>query len=281
MSSSHKKIKNIGIIFEILNINISNKILKEEKIDCFSLLSKIYNSELIKEWNIYNIISKTHNLNEEKAKELLNLCLENIKKIDHKKTKKLKFDLIKEIKNTYGIDNFFKQPIENYKLLASVYMLIENEITDNYNSPQALISSKETILEHLTKNSKKEEEKNEFLKEYLEYPKQQRLLILKQSIKNFDSKYNNLKENQKNLLKKYLFENSNDFKNDLNKEIIGIKKYLKEYLSKTPKNNLNKIKLEEIQNMINPIEKNIQEKDITNVLYFMELIDELKNEKIK
>ena len=61
-----------------------------------------------------------------------------------------KTNQIKEIKNNYNVTDFFNAKINNYKVMASIYNLIENKSF----SPNLIIKSKTTLLEHIIEISK-------------------------------------------------------------------------------------------------------------------------------
>jgi hypothetical protein len=72
------------------------------------------------------------------------------KKLDRDKLAKEKYNLIKEIKDNFDINDFFQAKIKNYKLLASTYTLFESINVKGFGNPEVIINSKVNILEHIT-----------------------------------------------------------------------------------------------------------------------------------
>ena len=92
--------------------------------------------------------------------------------------------MIKSIKDSYVIEDFFKYRVNNYKELASAYKLFEH--TES-NSPKEYVDCKNTIFEAITTEKVviKEQVTN---KEYSNQPKEVRLLAYKFLVDSFNSK---------------------------------------------------------------------------------------------
>ena len=125
-----------------------------------NIIKKFFiNSELAKENKIYQTISKTNNINEGKAEAIISTLLELNKTLDKNKLAKEKFNLIKEIKANYVLEDFFKTKVNNYKTLAAIYKLFEFTVAD---SPVEAVNNRYTLIEHITrKEVKKQAELNE------------------------------------------------------------------------------------------------------------------------
>ena len=77
--------------------------------------------------------------------------------------------LIKEIKEKYNIEEFFKTQLSMYKTYASLYVLTEAYSDNNFINPDKIIHSKITLLEQLTtkkvnENTVKEDVMDELIK---------------------------------------------------------------------------------------------------------------------
>jgi hypothetical protein len=98
-------------------------------------------------------------------------------------------------------------------------------------------------------------------------------------VEKFNNKYQDMSEKQKEVLKEYI-TNISDTKNlkiYLNAQLDQIQKELTE-LKKSSKDQVVKIKLEEVLKFVTPIKDNQSIKDdtITGILQYFDLIDELK-----
>ena len=148
----HSKYKNTGIIFELLIRQVTNDVLTKGDSPSVKILKKYFsNTELAKEQRLYNLVNTQDKLTESKAETVLQTIAESALKFDLEKLNKEKYNLIKEIKKYYDINNFFKNKISNYKTSADVYTLLESYRLPNFTDPNQIVNNKITLLEHLTK----------------------------------------------------------------------------------------------------------------------------------
>ena len=276
MKIKHSKYKNTGILFELLTRQITADTLSGRSNKSLDFLKKHFNSktELLKEYKIYHTLSTKKFEKESKANILIDTLLESYKNLNKNKLRREKYNLIKEIKNNYDITDFFNSKIKNYKVMASVFNLLENVKA----SPNSIIKSKINILEHITKEKPKEKS-NTVLEELKKSDKNTRLLTYKVILEKFNDKYKDLADNQKLLLKEYVnnVTNSPSLKSYINEEIRQVKKDLTKY-SKKVKDKAVVIKLNETKDLIKPLCKksNVHDDNVTNLLNYYELINELK-----
>ena len=276
MKIKHSKYRNTGILFELLTRQLTSDTISGGKQKSLDFLKKHFNSktELLKEYKIYHTLSTKKFKNESKANILMDTLIESHNKLNKSKLRREKYNLIKEIKENYEITNFFNSKINNYKVMASIFNLLENIKA----SPQSIVNSKVTLLEHITKQKSKKN-KNVVLEGYNNQDKNTRLLTYKVLLEKFNNKYINLADNQKLLLKEYVnnVTNSPSLKVYLNQEIKQVKKDLTKY-SKKVEDKVIAIKLNETKDLIKPLCKksNVHDDNVTNLLNYYELINELK-----
>lgn len=116
---NHSKYKNTGIIFETLIRQIASDTMSNKDSKAVEIIKKYFtNTELAKEQKLYAALTSSKTINETKADGLINSVLDLSKRLNKTKLRKEKYALIKEIKDSYDIDNFFKAKIHNYKTLA-------------------------------------------------------------------------------------------------------------------------------------------------------------------
>lgn len=273
---NHSKYKNTGIIFEMLVRQLTNEALTNKDGKAINIIKKYFTkTELAKENKLYQTIIQSTNLNESKAETVISTISELSKKLDRKKLTKEKYNLIKEIKENYNIEDFFKTTINNYKSLASIYTLIESNYIDNPN-PQTIINSKLNIIEYLTENTSKEE--SQIYSELSQMDKGERFLVYKVMVENFNNKYSNLDSEQKQTLKEYINNVSDpiSLKKFIDTKFTSLKESLHD-LSNKIEDKITKIKLEETIKMINPILESKKMKDdyIVTLFQYQELNKEL------
>ena len=277
MKIKHSKYKNTGILFELLTRQITSDTISGGDNKALSILKKYFNSksELLKEYKIYNTLSTKLYKDETKATLLVNVLVEAHSKLNRSRLRREKYNLIKEIKSTYDLNNFFKAKITNYKIMASIFNLTENKDA----TPLSIVDSKVELVEHITRSSKSTK-KNMVIENYNNEDKNTRLLTQKILLEKFNEKYKGLGENQKVLLQEYVnaVSNSPSLKTYINSEIKDVKKQLTKY-SNTVTDKVVKIKIDEVKNMIKPLCKksSVHDDNVSNLLNYYELVNELKS----
>ena len=277
MKLKHSKYRNTGILFELLTRQLTADTIAGNKPRSLSIIQKYFsgNASLLKEYKIYQAFISKKFKEEGKATLLINTLIEAHGKLNKGQLRREKYNLIKEIKDTYDINNFFKAKISNYKIMASIFNLLEN----NNASPLSIVNSKVTLLEHITgKALENKPKKDVVMEDYAKYDKDTRLLTYKVLLEKFNDKYSGLGENQKNLLKEYVnsVTNSPALKSFINKEIKTVKKTITGY-SKKVEDKAVIIKLRETRDMIKPLCKksSVNDDNVINLLNYYELINEL------
>jgi len=281
MKLKHNKLRNTGLLFELLVRQITTDTLNNKESKAVDILKKNFNNNLIsKEYKIYKTILSNKNLSESKANIVIESALQAHKKINKGVLNNQKYKLISEIKENYNLEDFFKTKIENYKTLASVYMLFELYQEDNVD-PEKDIKYKFSIMEEICSEFKKSEQ-DPILSEIASYDKGTKALIYKIMIQKFNEKYLDLNIKQKNLLKEYISNISTPetFRDHVNEEFDKLKLKLNK-LSKNLDDTVRKVKLEEVINIIKPVPvgRQVSDVEIENLLYFYQLEKELESVK--
>jgi len=275
----HSKYKNTGIIFELLIRQVTNDVLTKGDSPSVKILKKYFsNTELAKEQRLYNLVNTQEKLTESKAETVLQTLAESALKFDLEKLNKEKYNLIKEIKKYYDIESFFKNKINNYKISAAVYTLLESYRTSQFTDPKQVVNNKITLLEHLTKKEIINSE-NEDIKLFLQESKDIRILTYRLLIEKFNDKYSSFSSQQKLILKEYInnINNSVKLKEIVNNHFNYLKLTLNGY-TENIQDPVTKIKLNESIKLIKPIQKNENPKEehLINLLQYYELLSEVK-----
>jgi hypothetical protein len=283
--AKHSKFKNAGILFELLTRQITSDILagRDESFTKNLMFKYFHESkELGKEAQLYNFILQQSSKDENSAERILTVVLQTRSKLDERELNKQKYNIIKEIKEKYNIDEFLKNKIPNYKLYASVYKLFENQTDQEVKFDMTeILESREYVVENLTKEKKSGEES---LDVYGSQSADVRLLAYKFLIENFNTKYSNLLPSQKKLLKEYItnISNSSKFTKFVNEEYKRVSVILKENLQ-TINSDIVKIKITEVVNQfsnknVTGVVKENQLNTLLNAYELVEEIEKLKNE---
>ena len=281
MKLKHNKLRNPAILFELLVRQITTDTLNNRESKSVNILKRHYNNtQIAKEFKIYKTLYEAKNLSEAKASILINSAIQAHSKLNKTTLRKAKYDLIADIKENYNLEEFFKSKVNNYKTLASIYMLFET-VNSDIADPEVESKYRFTIMESICENPNKNP-KDTLLEEYNSYDKGTRSLVYKLFIQKFNEKYSDLDDNQKSLLKEYItnISTSDSLREYVNSEITKVKKDIKKE-SASLKDEARKVKLNEVCNFIEEIPENKQvcEKDIHNLLYYYELLKEFNQIK--
>jgi hypothetical protein len=277
----NSKYKNTGILFELLVRQIASDILSNKDPQAATLVKKYFSkTELAKEHKLYQTLINVQSLSETKAESLVETVLRLSEKLNKTALRKEKYNLIKEIKEYYDLEDFFKAKIQNYKVNASIYNLLESHNSLEFTDPKIVIDNKVTLLEFLTKKPvDKTQIKDQILEEYAKQDKSTRLFIYRMIVEKFNTKYSNLLPEQKSLLKEFINNISNTvtLKEFVNSQIQNIKLEL-EVLSQKVSDKKIQIKLSEVNNILNMIPKSesVSDDDVLNLMNYYELLHELR-----
>jgi len=280
MYIKHSKFKNTGILFEILVKKITGDTLSGINSPAIKIIKEYFvNTELGKEYKLYETIFSNKNLKENRANMVLSTILDQSKKLNRRKLKNEKYNLIKELKSHYDVEDLFKTKLSDYKAQASFYTLLEIYNTEKSINPTQVVDNKIIILEHITaKEINKPQVVDTILEEFKSYDKDLRTLTYHVLLENFNTKYDELNSKQKSILKEFITSADNGplLKEFYNKEILLLKSLLKSEIRKV-KDETTKIKLNEINKLIIEINKrtSIKHNHLVDLLQYHSLLEEL------
>lgn len=282
MRIKHSKYKNTGLIFELLIKQIAADTLSGKESPAIKIIKKFFtgNTSLGKEYKLYEYVLANKGVGEKKAEAVLNTVLELSKKINKETLKKQKYDLVKDLKEVYDIEEFFSIKVETYKPLAALYCLLEATVSEEAVEPGTIVDNKVTILEHLTQNKQVEKySKDKLLEEYSKYEKDLRLLAYQILLEKFNKQYETLLPEQKHILKEVITSTNSTTKlrNLVNNEITKIQEEVSKLMTKVD-DEIIAIKLEEISKTIQvlPNTQKVEDKHLVSLMQYYELVNELK-----
>ncbi len=281
----HSKVKNTGVLFELLVRQITLEVLNGDKTENAKNIVKEFfasGTELNKELRLYDLLLKEKYNSESKAEMFVDTVSQAHAKLNEGKLAKEKYNLIKQINEKFELEQFLSSSITNYKVLASIYKVFESKKSENYDIKD-VFNSKVTLIENIiarpsTKTNKIEDTK--LIESYKQQDKDLRLLTYKILVETFNKKYTNLDSNQKNLLKEYInnISNTSKFKDYLSVELPKIVSELKSIKAKI-QDKVTTIKLSETISVLEKMKigKSITDGQVSSIMLSYELIKELKS----
>jgi hypothetical protein len=279
-SFKHSKFKNTGVLFELLVRQVASDTLNNVDSKAVGIIKKFFtnSSVLSKELKLYQTLVKERVIKESKASALIDAVLEAHSRLNKSSLNKQKYNLIKEIRNTFSVEDFFKSKVNNYKTLASIYNIFEHTVADN---PSEYVNNKYTLLEHLTSKALNQVKLSESyeINNFIKQDKEIRLLSYKILVDKFNTKYSTLDKNQKNILREYInsVTDGTNLKDFVIDESTKLKKNIKQH-STSVKDKVTKIKLSEVTNMLDNLcnAKIVTDSHILTLMRYHELVKELK-----
>jgi len=281
-SLQHSKYKNTGILFELLARQVTADTLNSRENSPAIHIIREYlrpSTELGKELILYRSLMETINISEPKALKLVDIVLEQRRKLSTKKLNEQKYNLVKAIKEKYPLKEFLSSKIPQYKVYASVYKTFltetqEMEVVDI----NEITSARFTIVEHLM--IPKSGDKKALPESYKEQQEDLRLLTYKILVDKFNAKYKNLSGQQKVLLREYInnISNTNSLREYINSEVPKVKKELQLVLGAID-DKVTRIKIMEVINQLDGIKRGntVRDNQVTSLMIAYQLVKEIRS----
>ena len=286
----HSKYKNAGILFELLVRQVTADILNGREDSKANTILRNYfseSTELGRENRLYRIIMEDKTKDQTSADRLLEQIIRTRTKLDERALNLQKYNLIKEIRENYPLDDFLKGSISNYKLLASIYKVFEESVNPIDCDPREIFKSRTCIVESIAAPKTptrlvSEDEKKDLVKIYQQQNEDVRLLAYKLLVDSFNEKYKGLDNKQKILIREYInnISNTNSLRQYINNEVPLVRQEISELKSKV-NNEVVRIKLDETLNQLDKVAKGtlVKENQIMALMLSYELIKELRQIK--
>ena len=279
-TKKHSKIKNTGILFELLVRQVASDTLSSDKSEAIRIIKEYFSSktQLGRELQLYQTIVKEKFTNESQADKFIDAVITSRKNLSPGKLRREKYNLIKEIKEHYDLHKFTKARVDNYRTLASTYNIFENTSMGIAES----IRLRGDLIDTVTNTKTHKAAKQQIVSEYQKQDKDLQLLSYQILIDKFNEKYGDLSAKQKNVLREYInnVSNTNNLKELISTEVPHIKRTLRNKI-RSMKDPVMRIKLKEVAKQATALGKRnvIKDQEVLSLMRFYELIKELKNIK--
>lgn len=283
----HSKFKNTGILFELLTKQVTADIIAgKDSSAAKDILHKYFreNTELGREWQLYSTLLNEKIKDEPHAERFFSVILEARKKLNNRKLTLLKYDLIKEIKENYPIDEMLKAPVRNYRVLASIYKAFEDVVSSDIKfDVKEVYQAKNCIVEHIVDKPRVMHSEDELINYYQTQTEDIRLLTYKLLCEKFNDKYTSvLDDQQKSVLREYICNvaNTNSFDVFVKQRVTEIKKSLNSLVNDIKDSDVMKIKIREIVNQLDKINpgKIVKDNHVMVLMLSYELLKEVKKQ---
>ena len=283
----HSKVKNTGVLFELLVRQITLEVLNGDKTENAKRIVKEFfapGKELNKELRLYELLTKEKYSSETRAEKFVDTVCEAYSKLDTNKLTKEKYNLIKQIKESFDSEQFLSSPITNYKVLASIYKVFESQKTTD-SDIKDIFDSKVTLIENITskpvsKSVKPQDESQQLVEMYKKQDKDIRLLTYKILVETFNKKYTNLDSKQKEVLREYInnITNTSKFKDYFTQELKSTISELNS-VNKKITDKVTTIKLNETVSVLKgqKLGRSVSDNQVSILLLSQELLKELKS----
>ena len=276
----HSKIKNTGILFELLVRQVASDTLSENTSEAVRIIKEYFSSktQLGKELQLYQTILKEKFNSESQANRFIDAVVSSRKKLNKGELRREKYNLIKEIKEHYDLQNFTKARVDNYRTLASTYTIFENTSL----KPAEGVKLRYNLVEAVTGKRADKSIKKQIVSEYQQQDKDMQLLSYQILVDKFNEKYGGLTGKQKNVLREYInnVSNTSNLKELISTEVPHIKRTLRNKI-RSMKDPVMRIKLKEVAKQASALGRRnvIKDQEVLSLMRFYELIKELKNIK--
>ncbi len=291
----HNKKRNVGIVFELLSSkfasNISCNDVKSSKI-VINVLKEYFfpKSILRKELNVFNCIVENFYENENVSRQVLKTIRDHFEK--HSKNKEYndaldisKTNLVCEISSLFG-ESFFDKKVKNYKLLASVDILLNHYKNIKNISKIDQVRLEENLIKQMLTEKVVLVESINFEKSNIDSDMKD--IVKNMFLKRFNKKYSILNEKHKEFLYEYIMNLTCD-KNNLKVFLLNEIGKINIFMNKLNfdkfilENEYFEDKLKQSQSVLLEIKRNVTNNDINDVslnkiMSFISLMEEF-NEK--
>lgn len=224
MSKSHNKKRNTALLYEFLIRTISTALVEDDKKKssvALKILRRYYKpgTQLYKEFRLFNALVKTTVSSDSVASTILSEARAAAGSIDLNSLDREKSLLIRNINHMIKDENFYDQPIAEYRLFATIQTLLnEWRKPAGSNDIVSLATYENQLREWLLSEKKKED--HTFIDET---PGTTRLLM-KVMMKKLNEKYSsNLNEDQREIIKAYAFSTANEDQTTIKKKLEEVR----------------------------------------------------------
>lgn len=214
----HNKKRNSGLLNEFFARYIANALVEQNHAGiekATNLYRKHFfgKTEISKEWKLFKVLYETNLTSKETARPLIEKVKIACNGIDLTLLESEKTKLVHDINNTLGDKEFFKRAIPDYKLQASIQVLLnswrDKKLTESISEMAGL---EDMVLEHLVRSKVLPEGSSQYLAmDNLTMDKEIDSLVVNLMSEKFNTRFDKeLVAEQRQIISDYAFSSSCD-----------------------------------------------------------------------
>jgi len=223
----HNKKRNIGLLYEFFTRFIGKAILENRDNDIVkakTLLKKHLNrgTDLYKELKLFKVLSEANVSNREQALHLINRVREAVKYQSQARLELEKTSLIHEVNSNLNADLFFEEAITDYKKLGVIQVLLNTwrDETLKESVVGETVYLEEKLIDFMMNNNSKDDSQQALQMTTEDVDR----LVVNLMTEKVNKKYSNLNEEQKDVIRLYVFSKDDvHVKESLVEKLSGIK----------------------------------------------------------
>jgi hypothetical protein len=223
----HNKKRNIGLLYEFFTRFIGKAILENRDNDIVkakTLLKKHLNrgTDLYKELKLFKVLSEANVSNREQALHLINRVREAVKYQSQARLELEKTSLIHEVNSNLNADLFFEEAITDYKKLGVIQVLLNTwrDETLKESVVGETVYLEEKLIDFMMNNNSKDDSQQALQMTTEDVDR----LVVNLMTEKVNKKYSNLNEEQKDVIRLYVFSKDDaQVKESLVEKLSGIK----------------------------------------------------------
>lgn len=277
--AKHNKKRNVGIVYELLLRYVSSKLVENKKAEAQIALDIIekrfdHSTELFKEFRLFKALTTATADDSSIAAAIIQESKAAAKRIDNTKLEAEKGRLIHDINHKINEETFYKASVSDYKIYATIQTLINSWQSDDRSDLAKMVMYEGQLIQRLL------EEKIPALVLEEQKTEDTDKLVIKIMTEKLNEKYaGQLTNEQKDIIKNYVFAAASDDMSEFTEYLDGIKSNTLSMIAElhtTSDNDIILEKVEEVKNKITSLSTDdIQDSTIHRFLQVSSLKDEL------
>lgn len=228
MSKAHNKKRNTALLYEFLIRTISSSLVegdKKKSSTALRILRRYFKpgTQLYKEFRLFNALVKTTVSSDSVASSIISEARSAAATIELDVLDREKSLLIRSINHIIKDENFYDQPVAEYRLYATVQTLLNEWRKPKGTADIVSLANYENQLREWLISEKKKVDQP-----LLDETPGTTRLLMKVMMKKLNEKYSSLNDDQRDIIRAYAFSTANDDQSTIKKKLEETRKKLVE-----------------------------------------------------